>query len=248
MYLGIPQPQPQPAPPPQPLPGGWVIGPAVPVIPIGKLACGPGQIDEITKAVGQQASAAAVKRVMEEDGAETYYTLVDSHLFLKSPRTAATRQLFGQVFGVAPELKPYAGAAWDLGRVVAERFLRTHQMTVMPGLEMSCWGWPWPSATADAPFTYRVRAEENVPKLALGLGYWRDRVANDLDSLGAAVLGGALTIRYGLSWNPIAPPIRNVHCYLRFAFEVQGRTPPAWIRDNCSHEVARAHRAGPLVA
>jgi hypothetical protein len=218
------------------------------VIPIKRIECNPAQKLRLSFGAGQWATDEGIRKIIEEDGAGAYYGLVDAgHTLEAGQRNEATRKVFQQVFGRSPDELPGPAAQWDFGRIVAERFARTHDRTFLPPqLVVSCWGWPWPGGGPfDPPEKYRVRAHENVPRIGLGAWFWKDRIGNDLDSLGLALFGAGLTIRYGLSWSPLAPPFRNVHCYLRFGLEVRNLVAPSWVRDGCSQAVAvRAGQGG----
>ena len=76
-----------------------------------------------------------------------------------------------------------------------------------------------------------------VVGVALGALFWRSFAAGDAVSQGAAILIAGLVIRYGVSYRMLAPPFRNIHCYVKYGLLMLQRKIPQWVDDKCRAEV-----------
>jgi hypothetical protein len=51
--------------------------------------------------------------------------------------------------------------------------------------------------------------------------------------MAAAILIAGLVIRYGISYQQLAQPLRNIHCYVKYALTMLGHPVPQWATDKC---------------
>jgi hypothetical protein len=104
-------------------------------------------------------------------------------------------------------------------------------------VRISCWGYPWPGGGTDLPAGYMVKALPRRERVGLGALFWQAWAKSDGVSLAAAMLIAGLVIRYGISYRLLAPPLRNIHCYVKYALDMLGYPLPQWVRDKCSQVV-----------
>ena len=156
---------------------------------------------------------------------------------LSSPRTPITVQRFKAAFGKSPDDLPWRGARWDLGRIVATRLGGARKSMFSSSVRISCFGWPWPGGGVDQPMLYMVKTLPKRERVALGALFWRSFAANDQVSQGAAILIAGLVMRYGISYRILAPPLRNIHCYVKYGLSMLQHPIPQWVDDKCRAEV-----------
>ncbi len=248
-----PTPQPvTPGPPLVPMPNPLAPAPAPSPPPIrivvvrSLVQCSEAQLAEIRKVVGPGITVTGdtVRLALAKVHNGIWFDLVDREAaprseLLKSLRSATTIQQFTDAFGAGapPDRKPWHGAKWDLGRIVAARLGGAGKTMFSSSLRISCWGWPWPGGGADRPAGYMVKALPNRERVALGALFWQSWAKGDAVSPAAALLAAGLVIRYGVSYSLLAPPLRNLHCYLKYAISALGHPVPQWVDAKCAQQI-----------
>jgi hypothetical protein len=208
-----------------------------------RLQCTTAQLGSIRTALGGVAvSGADVASAVAQAHNSIWIDLVDVAKppraeLLKSPRTLITIERFREAFGRSPDELPWRGARWDLGRIVATRLGGASRTMFSSSVRISCWGWAWPGGGSDRPNGYMVRALPRQERVALGALFWRAWNSGDRESMAAAILIAGLVIRYGVSYQQLAPPLRNIHCYVKYALTMLGHPVPRWATDKCPQVV-----------
>lgn len=156
---------------------------------------------------------------------------------LTSPRSLLTKERFKAAFGRSPDELPWRGARWDLGRIVAARLGGARVTMFSSSIRISCFGWLWPDGGLDRPAEYMVKTLPKRDRVALGALFWRSFASSDAVSQGAAILIAGLVIRYGVSYRMLAPPLRNIHCYVKYGLLMLQHKIPQWVEDKCRAEV-----------
>ena len=157
---------------------------------------------------------------------------------LSSPRTPITVERFKAAFGKSPDDLPWRGARWNLGRIVATRLRGARISMFSSSVRISCFGWPWPGGGVDKPMLYMVKTLPKLERVALGALFWRSFAANDQVSQGSAILIAGLVMRYGVSYRILAPPLQNIHCYLKYGLSMLQQPLPQFVADKCSTGVS----------
>lgn len=254
IYRGLAQPQgPMPQPvlpgtPPAPMPNPGVqpapivSGPQM-LLVRSLVQCTAGQRATIQAIVGPgiPITDGAVRLAIQNAHDAVFADLTDASMpprqALSGPRTLKTRERFRAAFGRSPEDLPWRGARWDLGRIVATRLSGARASMFSSSVRISCFGWPWTGAGGDRPMDYMVKVLPRQERVALGALFWRSFAAGDVVSQGAAILVAGLVMRYGLSYRMLAPPLRNIHCYVKYGLLMLQHPIPQWVEDKCRAEV-----------
>ncbi len=100
-------------------------------------------------------------------------------------------------------------------------------------IRISCFGWLWPGGGLDRPTDYMVKTFPKQERVALSALFWRSFATGDVVSQGAAMLIAGLVIRYGVSYQMLAPPLRNIHCYVKYSLLMLQHPIPQWVEDKC---------------
>lgn len=208
-----------------------------------RLQCTASQLTVIRTALGGiTVTGADVATAVAQAHNGIWVDLIDSDAapraeLMKRPRTPITIQRFTEAFGASPDQLPWRGAKWDLGRIVATRFGGAGKTMFSSSVRISCWGWPWPGGGDDRPAGYMVRTLPKQERVALGGLFWQSWNSGDRVSMAAAMLAAGLVIRYGVSYRQLAPPLRNLHCYLKYGLTMLGHPLPQWVSDKCPQMV-----------
>jgi hypothetical protein len=242
--LGQPTYQP-PTTPSAPMPNpGIVTPPPAASISIAlvrsRLRCRATQLAAIQAALGPGAVATAdiVANAVAQAHNGLWLDLTDEagpprrDLLVATP-SAVTVSLFTQAFGVAPTTLPWRGAGRNLGWIVATRLGGARRTMFSSSVRISCWGWCWSGGGVDRPMDYMVKALPRQERVALGALFWRAVANSDRVSMAAAMLAAGLVIRYGVSYNLLAKPLSNLHCYLKYALSMLGQPVPQWVTAKC---------------
>ncbi len=251
--LGQPSPAPMPTQPPPAIPPAPMPNPGVPtpVPPLSitialvrsRLQCTTAQLGSIRAALGGIAvSGADVTSAVGQAHNSIWIDLVSIDKppraeLLKTPRSLITIQRFTEAFGKSPDALPWRGARRDLGWIVATRLGGASKTMFSSSVRISCWGWFWPGGGVDRPNDYMVKALPRQERVALGGLFWRAWNSGDRESMAAAILIAGLVIRYGISYQQLAPPLRNIHCYVKYALTMLGHPVPQWATDKCPQVV-----------
>lgn len=156
---------------------------------------------------------------------------------LSVSRTPITVERFRAAFGKSPDDLPWRGARWNLGRIVATRLRGARTSMFSSSVHISCFGWPWPGGGVDRPMLYMVKTLPKRERVALGALFWRSFATGDQVSQGAAILIAGLVMRYGVSYRILAPPLRNIHCYVKYGLSMLQHPIPQWVEEKCRAEV-----------
>lgn len=156
---------------------------------------------------------------------------------LARPRSMFTKEQFKVAFGRSPDELPWRGARWDLGRIVAARLGGARVTMFSSSIRISCFGWVWPGGGVDRPADYMVKTLPKREQVALGALFWRSFATGDEVSQGAAMVIAGLVIRYGVSYQMLAPPLRNIHCYIKYGLLMLRHPIPQWAENKCRAEV-----------
>lgn len=156
---------------------------------------------------------------------------------LKPTLTLDTVSKFTNAFGQSPTKLPWRGARRNLGWIVATRLGGARRTMFSSSVRISCWGYPWPGGGVDLPMDYMVKALPKRERVGLGALFWRAAAKPDQVQMAAAILAAGLVIRYGVSYRVIAPPLGNLHCYLKYALSMLGHPIPPWVTDKCPQVV-----------
>lgn len=255
MYInqpGLAQPQgPQPQPvlpgtPPVPMPN-----PAVQPTPIvsgpqtlfvrSTVQCSAAQRTTIQNIVGPGTvmNDAAIRGAIQAAHDNIFPDLTDDTMppvqaLLSSPRTPLTVERFKIAFGKSPNDLPWRGARWDLGRIVATRLQGARKSMFSSSVRISCFGWPWPGGGVDQPMLYMVKTLPKRERVALGALFWQRFAANDQVSQSASIVIAGLVMRYGVSYRMLAPPLRNIHCYVKYGLLMLQHPIPSWVEAKCA--------------
>jgi len=239
---GLPAPLPDPMPNPLVPPSPIVSPPAI-LLVRSRVECSAAQLAVIRAVVGPGTliTDAVVRAAIQSAHDRVFSDLTDPGMpprkSLAAPRSTVTQERFKAAFGRSPDELPWRGARWDLGRIVAARLGGARVTMFSSSIRISCFGWPWPGGGVDRPADYMVKTLPNQERVALGALFWRSFAAGDAVSQGAAMLIAGLVIRYGLSYRMLAPPLRNIHCYVKYGLLMLQHPIPQWVEDKCRAEV-----------
>jgi hypothetical protein len=150
---------------------------------------------------------------------------------------------FQNTFGVTPDSFPSSrprSGAWNLGRIVRQRFLGAHRLLTSGALLYSCWGRPRQAGGPETSPNYLVLAQPSQYWIALGRLYWEAQGKGDVDTTTHAFLFAALRAYYGPLLSDATPTqapslrvIRNTHCYIQFVVRLFNSNLPDWVDINC---------------
>ena len=233
-----PDPMPNPLAPPPP-----IVSPPQMLLVRSRVQCAAAQLTAIQNVVGPGiAITDTVVRVAIQSAHDNVFPdLTDPDMpprqSLVSPRSPLTKERFKAAFGRSPDELPWRGARWDLGRIVAARLGGARVTMFSSSIRISCFGWPWPGGGVDRPADYMVKTFPKLERVALGALFWRSFATGDAVSQGAAILIAGLVIRYGVSYRMMAPPLRNIHCYVKYCLLMLQRKIPQWVENKCRAEV-----------
>ncbi|MBL8986372.1 MAG: hypothetical protein JNJ80_08880 [Gemmatimonadetes bacterium] len=237
----VPQsPPPGPGPAPMPNPGTappapWTQG--FQILLVGsQVECDAARLAEVRRTM-PGISADDVRIAIQTAHDHVFADLTDEaappRAGLTGVRTPLTVARFQAAFGRSPDERLTPGGA-DLGTIVATRLAGARRTMFSSSVRISCWGWAWPGGGLDRPRDYLVRTMPGVERVALGDLFWRQVAAGDPVSPGCGMVIAGLVIRYGLSYQPLAPPFRNIHCYLKYGLTMLGHPVPSWVEAKCS--------------
>lgn len=234
-----------PVPPPNPLvPPPPIVSPAINILVVrSQIQCTAAQLTTIQAVVGPGTviTDAVVRGAIGSAHNNVFSDLTDPGMpprqALTSPRSLITKERFRAAFGRSPEELPWRGARWDLGRIVATRLGGARATMFSSSIRISCFGWPWPGGGLDRPADYMVKTLPKRERVALGALFWRSFANGDAVSQGAAILIAGLVIRYGVSYRMLAPPLRNIHCYVKYGLLMLQHPIPQWVEDKCRAEM-----------
>jgi hypothetical protein len=233
-----PVPMPNPLAPPPP-----IVGPLQILVVRSRVQCTAAQLAIIQNVVGPGTviTDAVVRGAIQSAHDKVFADLTDPNMpprqSLATPRSTLTTERFKAAFGRSPDDLPWRGARWDLGRIVAARLEGARVTMFSSSIRISCFGWPWPEGGVDRPADYMVKTFPKRERVALGALFWRSFAAGDTVSQGAAILIAGLVIRYGVSYRMLAPPLRNIHCYVKYGLLMLQHPIPQWVEDKCRAEV-----------
>jgi hypothetical protein len=235
-------PGPAPVPMPNPLvPPPPIVSPPTILLVRSRVQCTAVQLAAIRNIVGPGITDAVVRGAIQSAHDNIFSDLTDPGMpprqSLATPRSLLTRERFRAAFGKSPDELPWRGARSDLGRIVAARLGGARATMFSSSIRISCFGWPWPGGGVDRPVDYMVKALPKRERVALGALFWRSFATGDAVSQGAAMLIAGLVIRYGISYRMVAPPLRNIHCYVKYGLLMLQRPIPQWVDDKCRAEV-----------
>lgn len=237
-------PDPSPVPMPNPLaPSAPIISPPQILLVRSRVQCTAAQLAAIQNVVGPGTAMteAAVRMAIQTAHDKVFADLTDPDMpprkSLAAPRSPLTRERFRTAFGKSPDELPWRGARWDLGRIVATRLGGARKTMFSSSIRISCFGWPWSGGGVDRPADYMVKTLPKVERVALGALFWRSFASGDTVSQGAALLIGGLVIRYGVSYQMLARPLRNIHCYVKYGLLMLQQPVPQWVEDKCRAEL-----------
>jgi hypothetical protein len=229
---------PNPAKPPQP-----IVSPPQILLVRSRVQCTAAQIAAIQNVVGPGIviTDAIVRQAIQSAHDNVFSDLTDPGMpprqSLASPRNMLTPVRFKSAFGRSPEDLPWRGARWDLGRIVAARFGGARVTMFSSSIRISCFGWVWSGGGVDRPADYMVKTLPKRERVALGALFWRSFATGDVVSQGAAMVIAGLVIRYGVSYRMLAPPLRNIHCYIKYGLLMLRHPIPQWVENKCRAEV-----------
>ena len=95
----------------------------------------------------------------------------------------------------------------------------------------------WSGGGLDQPMLYMVKTLPKLERVALGALFWQRFAANDQVLQGASILIAGLVMRYGISYQIIAPPLLNIHCYVKYGLSMLQHPIPQWVEDKCPQVV-----------
>jgi hypothetical protein len=208
-----------------------------------KVQCTAAQLAAVQHVVGPGIviTDAVVRGAIQSAHNKVFHDLTDAGMpprqALTSPRSLLTKERFKAAFGRSPDELPWRGARWDLGRIVAARLEGARATMFSSSIRISCFGWPWPGGGLDRPAEYMVKTLPKRERVALGALFWRSFATGDAVSQGAALVIAGLVIRYGVSYRMMAPPLRNIHCYVKYGLLMLQHPIPQWVEDKCRAEV-----------
>jgi hypothetical protein len=167
----------------------------------------------------------------------------------KSPRSAATRRLFAEIFGSNPEFVPAwktAAASWkDGGELVALRLKRAADTLRSGEVRFHCWGCP--GGDRD-PSTYGACQHPRGSRV-MGLGrlFWDDLRTDDMERMAATLLHEALHMYFPTIGDDGAKGrYANAYCYQRFVPEITNHFLYPEVEQVCPSMLWRGSR-GPEV-
>jgi hypothetical protein len=237
-------PFPPPVPMPNPLaPSPPIVGPLQILMVRSRVQCTAAQLAVIQNVVGPGTviTDAIVRGAIQSAHDKVFADLTDPNMpprqSLATPRSTLTTERFKTAFGRSPDDLPWRGARWDLGRIVAARLEGARKTMFSSSIRISCFGWPWPGGGPDHPADYMVKTLPRQERVALGALFWRSFATGDIVSQGASMLIAGLVIRYGVSYRMLAPPLRNIHCYVKYGLLMLQHPIPQWVEDKCRAEV-----------
>jgi hypothetical protein len=225
---------PNPAIPPPP-----IVSPPQMLVVRSQVQCTTAQIAAIQSVVGPGTAitGAAVRLAIQSAHDQVFADLTDPGMppreALAAPRSLLTKERFKTAFGRSPDELPWRGARWDLGRIVAARLGGARVTMFSSSVRISCFGWPWSGGGVDRPADYMVKTLPKRERVALGALFWRSFATGDTVSQGAAMLIAGLVIRYGVSYQILAPPLRNIHCYVKYGLLMLQHPIPQWVEAKC---------------
>src|SRR5262249_4095005 len=228
-----------PGPPPVPMPNPLVPPPPIVSPPAILLVrstaeCSAAQLAAIRSVVGPGTviTDPVIRLAIQSAHDNVFSDLTDPGMpprkSLAAPRSTVTQERFKAAFGRSPDELPWRGARWDLGRIVAARLGGARVTMVSRSIRVSWFRWPGAGGGVDRPAAYMVKTLPNQERVALGALFWRSFAAGDAVSQGAAMLIAGLVIRYGLSYRMLAPPLRNIHCYVKYGLLMLQHPIPQW--------------------
>ena len=161
-----------------------------------------------------------------------------AHALRASPRSARTKQLFREAFGVAPETIPRwrtARATWrDLGELVAIRLARAAEILNGMSIQYFCRGsQAHCSECTDPPTAYRACSSyRGHYLLCLGQQFWLWWRDQNYNSMASTLLHEALHIYFSRT---VAHERRfnNANCYQLFVSRFNGIAPSQCVRERC---------------
>jgi hypothetical protein len=201
-----------------------------------RLQCSAAQLAAIKSALGPGTVVTAdtiATAVAQDDGLSLLLADLPRYKLLVPTPSANTVSVFTQAFGQAPTKLPRPEAKQNLGWIVATRLGGARDAMLSCSVRISCWGWPWSGGGLDRPMDYMVKALPKQARVALGALFWRAVAQTDRDSVAAAMLAAGLVIRYGVSYQMLAQPLSNLHCYLKYSLMMLGRPVPPWVTAKC---------------
>jgi len=220
-----------------------IVSPPQILLVRSKVQCTVAQLATIQNVVGLGTTItdAVVRGAIQSAHDNVFSDLTDAGMpprqALTSPRSLLTKERFKAAFGRSPDELPWRGARWDLGRIVAARLLGVRATMFSSSIRISCFGWPWPGGGVDRPADYMVKTLPKQERVALGALFWRSFATGDAVSQGTAMLIAGLVIRYGVSYQMLARPLRNIHCYVKYGLLMLQHPIPQWVEDKCRAEV-----------
>jgi hypothetical protein len=233
-----PVPMPNPAIPPTP-----IVSPPQILLVRSKVQCTAAQRSTIQTIVGPGTAItdAVVRMAIQSAHDKIFADLTDPDMpprkSLAAPRSLLTKERFKSAFGRSPDDLPWRGARWDLGRIVATRLGGARETMFSSSIRISCFGWPWPGGGVDRPADYMVKTLPKRERVALGALFWKAYAGGDDVSQGAALVIAGLVIRYGVSYDLLAPPLRNIHCYIKYGLLMLQQPVPQWVENKCPQMV-----------
>ena len=212
---------------------------------VRKFTCSAADLARVNQAAGKTADAAAVKEAIEA-AIEKALSLSKKAIreLEKSPRSAATRILFHEIFGTFPEYVPKwaAGAAWkDLGGLVALRLKRAVEVLSGGDVQYYCWGCP--GGDRD-PSTY-VACNHPCGSYIIGFGqgFWDDWRTGDIERMAMTLLHEALHVYFCSNIKDAGTGrYGNAYCYQRFVPEINGLDLYPEVEKVCASILRRGSR------
>lgn len=250
--FGQPDPVPMPQQPGPAIPPAQMPNPAIPpatptpslsiALVRSRLQCSAAQLNAIRGVLGPAVTPETVANAVAQAHNNLWLDLTDPEgaprsELLKATPTPRTEALFTNAFGIGPTKLPWRGARRNLGWIVATRLGGARKTMFSSSIRISCWGYPWPGGGPDLPNGYMVKALPRRERVGLGALFWQAFGAGDRTSMAAAILTAGLVIRYGVSYRLLAPPLRNLHCYIKYALSMLNFPLPQWVSDKCPQVV-----------
>jgi hypothetical protein len=220
---------------------------------VGKLTCGTPELAAIRAFLKRPTLTGSVLRAAVEGAAGRAVLLArrGAAALDRPGRTAKTRRLFCEAFGVAPEFVPpwRAGLTgvvrWrDLGELVAIRLRDVAKILDEGCIHYFCWGSQahCPECPG-APTYFACSSFLNRYIICLGQGFWRAWQSGDTATTASTLLHESLHIYFGTTVSDRGRS-GNANCYERFAARLHNLPLHPATAGNCPKgSCASAHAA-----
>jgi hypothetical protein len=212
-------------------------------VPIKRFECSPDallRIQAVTGFTTTHAGTLSKVRLQAGNAAGVAKKAADRLASPDGNVISAFQNTFGKTPDAFPTSSPRPGA-WNLGKIVRQRFLGAHRLLTSGALLYSCWGRPRKAGGPEVNPNYLVLAQPGQYWIALGRLYWEADRNGDVDTTTHAFLFAALRAYYGPLLSDATPTqapslrvIRNIHCYIQFVVRLFNSNLPTWVDINCS--------------